>query len=334
MIDADPRISRRARRLVRVYPKAWRSRYGAEFEQFLIDDMLDRPRSPRRTVDVVCSAAIARLGAAGLNGDAVDPEAALRAGLAWLGLALCAFAVAGLAIWSQLAIDWQWSAPAAPTTRAGMLMMTVAMAALALLAVLTVVPLAWHVAWSVARGPRRDLAAPLAAVAVGGLVLVAGSLHFDHGWPGTGGHPWDGREIVPASIARTTWAATLWMTSYWAHPTALKAFPGREIAWMVASPLALLTVCIGAGRALRRCPPSVVVLRYLGWLGAAAAIAMIVFLSGAGSWFVSGQPGPHGLFRAGVIDGVELAALTGLLILAVSAVRRSLGVGPQRSENA
>lgn len=43
---------RRARRLLRWYPKAWRLRYGDEFAQLLVDDMAERPRSWQRAVDV------------------------------------------------------------------------------------------------------------------------------------------------------------------------------------------------------------------------------------------------------------------------------------------
>jgi hypothetical protein len=43
---------RRARRLLRWYPKAWRDRYGEEFTELLIDDIGERPRSWSRTLDV------------------------------------------------------------------------------------------------------------------------------------------------------------------------------------------------------------------------------------------------------------------------------------------
>ena len=36
--------------------------------------------------------------------------------------------------------------------------------------------------------------------------------------------------------ARFCWAATLWITSYWAHPGALATFPTSEVAWIGASP--------------------------------------------------------------------------------------------------
>lgn len=80
---------RRARRLVRWYPKQWRARYGEEFTQLLIDDIGERPRSWRRTLDVArggLAAQIAqreptraRLAAAGLVlGAAVGGAAVLH----------------------------------------------------------------------------------------------------------------------------------------------------------------------------------------------------------------------------------------------------------------
>jgi hypothetical protein len=45
----------RAHRLLRWYPKEWRLRYGEEFTELLVDDIAERPRSWRRTVDVARS---------------------------------------------------------------------------------------------------------------------------------------------------------------------------------------------------------------------------------------------------------------------------------------
>jgi hypothetical protein len=57
----------RAERLIRWYPKAWRSRYGEEFAELLIDDITERPRSTARTLDVARGGILARLAAAGLG---------------------------------------------------------------------------------------------------------------------------------------------------------------------------------------------------------------------------------------------------------------------------
>ena len=61
MIDRA-KAERRAARLLRLYPRAWRLRYGEEFTQLLIADIVDRPRSWRRTVDVARRGLAVRFG--------------------------------------------------------------------------------------------------------------------------------------------------------------------------------------------------------------------------------------------------------------------------------
>jgi hypothetical protein len=244
---------------------------------------------------------------------------------------LIAFLAFGVAIWSQLTIGWQWSAPAAPATKAAMLVMSAVILVFLMLALLAAVPLAWTLFRTCVRGRAHGLTRPVASVVVGTAVLAIGSIHFGHGWPGTGGHAWAGRGVVPGAVARFCWAATLWITSYWAHPGALASFPISEIAWMVASPIALLTVLIGAAEALRRLPLSPRALRYEAWLGTAAALAMAGFLAGASSWIISGGPAPHGLFRVGAIDSVGVAVMAASLILGSRAAQRALAASLIRS---
>jgi hypothetical protein len=55
-----------AARLLRWYPKGWRSRYGEEFTELLISDISERPGSWARTADVARGGIVARL--AGLTG--------------------------------------------------------------------------------------------------------------------------------------------------------------------------------------------------------------------------------------------------------------------------
>ncbi len=324
MTDGSDAAASRAKRLLRCYPPAWRARYGEEFTQLLIDDISERPKSLTRTTDVIRSGLLARLSGAGITGDSLSPDQQIRAGLAVLGCALSAFLVFGVAIWSQLTIGWQWSAPAAPATKVGMLVMSAVIVAFLALAVLAAIPLTGTLCRIFIRGESRGVVIPLTGVAVGLVVLTVGSIHFGHGWPGTGGHPWTGRDIVPGGIARFCWAATLWITSYWAHPGALASFPASEIAWMAASPLALLAIVIGAAKTLRRLPLSPRVLRYETWLGMAAALAMAAFLAGASSWVISGGPAPRGLFRVGAIDTAGVAVMAAALILAFRAAERTL----------
>jgi hypothetical protein len=229
-------------------------------------------------------------------------------------------------MWSQLAIGWQWSSPASPATSTAMIVMSGAVLCLASLALLAAVPLVWATCRSAARGHCRGLIAPLLLAIVGMVVFVLGSRHFAHGWPGTGGHPWADRDLVPSQIASFAWAATLWVTSYWAHPGALSSFPVAEIIWMAVSPLALLAGLVGVGMAVRRLALSALVLRYEMWLGVGVSLAMAVFLAGACSWVISGGPAPRQLFRVGAIDGVGLVVMAGALILAGQVVHRALTV--------
>jgi hypothetical protein len=322
---------RRARLLVRCYPPAWRVRYGEEFVQLLVDEMSERPRSLLRTADVVRSGLIARLESAGLAGDTLEPRQQVRAGLGALSLALTAFLAAAVAIWAQLTIGWQWSAPAASATRTGMLVMSAAMLGFAVLVVMSAIPLVWLICRELVGGQRRKLLLPLVATGCGAAVLIVGSIHFGHGWPGTGGHPWAGRDIVPGAVARFCWAGTLWISSYWAHPGALSSFPASEIGWMVMSPIALAAVLIGAAKTVGRLHLPSRVLRYESWLGLVAGSMMAVFLAGAGSWIVSGSPAPRGLFRVGAIDSVDIVVMAGALIVAFRAAQRTLSAHPSRT---
>jgi len=250
------------------------------------------------------------------------------ASLALLTGALSAFLVFGIAIWSQLTIGWQWSAPSSPATRAAMLLMSGAVGACVVLAILAALPLVWTIVTSARRSAGRTPLTALGATAVGVALLIIGSVHFGHGWPGTGGHAWSGRDVVPGAVARFCWAATLWMTSYWAHPGRLAAFPASELVWMVVSPMALLAALIGSARVLRTLPISARTLRYELRLGGAAALAMAVLLGGASSWIVSGGPSPRGLFRVGAIDAVAITAMSAALMLGLQALRRGLATRP------
>ena len=115
------------------------------------------------------------------------------------------------------------------------------------------------VAWATAAraGRDRSRAQPawpaVAFVLAGGTALVTGAHHFQNAWPGTGGTAGH-RGLVPAGAAAFGWAATLSVSSYWAHPAALTAFPGPELAWMVLSPLALVGLVGGAVAIVRRQP--------------------------------------------------------------------------------
>jgi len=328
-VTANEEVLRhRAERLLRWYPKEWRSRYGEEFTELLIADMEERPQSLRRGADVALNGMVARSAAAGIGGQHLD-AADERRSLVALGGALSVFIVFALAIWSQLTIGWQWSQPETPATSWAMLVMSTGIVACGLLCVTSAVPIVWAVARGLTRRTVRGLTRPV-LLAVGGIaILIVGTHHFVNGWPGTGGHPWAHQGIVPGGVAAFAWASTLFITSYWAHPSALSAFPTSEVVWMLVSPAALGCVLVGVAKLVRRLDFSPRVLRYERRLAVPAALTMATFLTGAALWVFDGGPGPRNLFHIGAIDIVDFAAMALALTLASRAARR-VGPGPMR----
>jgi len=322
MIGTQEESARRAARLLRWYPATWRARYGDEFAELLIAEFAEQPRSWRRAADVARSGLVARLTRAGLTGHQPQPAEQVRAGLATAACALAAFGAPGIAMWAQLTIGWAWTPPGTVGATIAMAAMTAAVLLLAVLALLAVVPLSWSAACSLRRRPaRRALRGRALLALAGAVVLAVGSHHFQNAWPGTGAHPWAGHGLVPAGVAALGWAATLWVSAYWAHPAALAAFPAAEIAWMAVSPAALIAAVAGVAGLVRRLDLSVRMLRYEAWLAGGAAAAMAVFLAGACCWVLAPGSG-SGLFHAGTIDVASLA----VMVLALTMARRAAGL--------
>ena len=311
---------RRAARLLRWYPKGWRSRYGEEFAELLIADIAERPRSRSRTADVVRGGIVARLSAAGLSGWTLDPAAQVRASLVSLGWCVAVFMGFGAAMWSQLTVGWQWSEPDTAATTVAMVLMSAAMLAFSVLALAAAAPVVWSAGSRIARGRRRGLLGPAVLILACAVIIFAGGRHFGNGWPGTGGHPWSRQGLVPGGVAAFSWASTLSVSSYWAHPSALASFPAAELAWMALSPLAMAGLAGGAAALVRRTELSRAVLDFETRLGAVACAAMVVFLAGCCAWLIDGGPGPRNLFHAGAIDAIGVIALT----IAFAAARRAV----------
>jgi len=321
--DSPAGTVNRATSLLRWYPKEWRARYGDEFAELLISDLAERPRSWRRTLDVARNGLVARMSAVGLGGGALEPRAQARASLASLGCALAVFLAFGVAMWSQLTIGWQWSDPDTTATRAAMVVMSGAVVLFVGLVLLAAIPVGWEIGKRLARRQGQGLLRPTALALACAAVLIIGSHHFGNGWPGTGGHAWSHQGLVPGGVAAFSWASTLWVSSYWAHPSALLSFPAGEIAWMGISPAAVIGLVVGATKTLRRLDLSPRTLRYEGRLSKIATLGMLVFLGGCGSWVVDGGPGPRNLFHTGAIDVGGLVVMAAALAIAHRAVSRA-----------
>jgi hypothetical protein len=320
----------RAARLLRWYPRGWRDRYGAEFTELLMADLAEQPRSWRRTADVARAGLLARLSRAGLGGQLLGPADQVTASLITLGSAVAVFLTFGTMVWSQLVIGWQWAPPGSRATSVAVLVMSAAMALFLVLALLAAVPVGWCLARVLTRRPAgqlaRGLAWPGGLATLSAAVLIIGGRHVQNGWPGTGGPAWPHQGLVPGGVAAFGWATTLSVSSYWAHPAALAAFPAGEIAWMAVSPAALAGLAAGLSMTVRRLGLPVRVLRYQARLGAAAAAVMAVFVTGAACWVLAGGPGPRNLFRPGAIDVLALIMMGLALAAGWQALHRAWAV--------
>jgi hypothetical protein len=228
-------------------------------------------------------------------------------------------------MWSQLTIGWQWSAPDAGATYAAMILMSVAVLLFCILAVLAAAPIVWRVFKEAISGRSQGLVCPSLLFLAGTAFLVVGSRHFGNGWPGTGGHPWPDRCLVPGGVAAFAWASTLSVSSYWAHPHMLLLFPTAELIWMAVSPIAIVCVVVGATKTIRRVDLSKRALHYEIGLARIAGFGMIVLLVGSMSWTIDGGAGPHNLFRSGGIDIAALVVMGLALGIAHLAVQRARG---------
>lgn len=331
--DDDNAAAARAALLLRCYPRGWRDRYGDEFTELLISDIEERPRSAARTLDVIRGGALARCTVAGLGGAPIGetPGGVSAAGparrhvtasLVTLGCGLAVFLWFGAAMWSQLTIGWEWSGAAgpAPVTSVVTRAISVTMPALLAIAVLAALPVIVTLARRVASRRAAGLLRPSVVLMAATAVVFTGGRHFGNGWPGTGGHG----GLIPGGLAAFGWATTLSDSSYWAHQGALSGFPAAEVAWMAVSPLALAAAVASAVVIVRRLELPLPVLAFETRLAAVACAVMVVILAGCGCWVATeGQSGDGqpGLFHAGLIDVVGIAALALALAVAVQAVR-------------
>jgi hypothetical protein len=313
-------------------------RYGEEFTELLIAELAEQPRSWRRAADVARGGLFARLTSVGLTsaspvgaggaGGRLDPAAESRASLATLACSVAVFLTLGAAMWAQLAVGWQWARPATPAATVAMVVMSGAMLLFTVLALLAAAPVAAAAVLAMIRGTAPGLRRPVLLIFGGILVLVVGGRHFGNAWPGTGGHWWPHQGLVPGGIAAFSWACTLSVTSYWAHPAALATFPAAELAWMVVSPAAMLGLVTGAAQLVRHVGVSPRILRYEAWVGSAAGVCMAAFLGGALCWVTEGGAGPRGLFHTGTIDAAGLAVMAVALATGWQAVHQARRAGP------
>lgn len=318
------RLQRRARRLVALYPRAWRERFGDEFEQLLLDDLRDRPWSAYRTLDITAHAALAHLAATGLAGRGRSPQTQVSRGLRTLGVISALFLAFAVGIWSELDIGWTWAAPTADGTRVAIVVMSTALMGLLGAAVLAAAIVGCAAVRAARHGLREQRLSLLVAI-VCGVVLALGCAHFMSQWPGARHPAWGERSIVPPVLAQFGWAGTQWVTAYWLHPHALAMLPDHRLLWAIASPLLLIGTVAAALRTTRSISLSRAMTRTLAVIGAAAGVLAALFVTAAAGWILSAGTGPHEVFQAGSVDDVALIVLALALTASATITRRIAG---------
>jgi hypothetical protein len=335
----------RAERLLRWYPRPWRDRYGAEFTELLIADISERPRSPRRSLDVARGGVRARLADAGLAGFPLPLATAggsragilaerarqrqVSASLGAFSCALGAFLVLAAALWSQILINWQWFAklnaglPATSIVRRidqtpddgafFVVFSTDAMLALLLLAGLAALPVLAAVIGRIVRDRQPRLSRPVIVLVAALAVLFVGGRHFENNWVGTGGH----HALIPSGLAAFIWALTLFVSSWWAHPALFATLPAAERAWMALSPFVLAAAVASSTVLVRRVRLSPRVAAFEAWLGLLGCVTMAAFVGCYGVWIIEKLRLEPSL-SLGLSVGTTNATIVALLVLALT----------------
>jgi hypothetical protein len=299
--------------LLRWYPQAWRDRYGEEFAALLLAEIEEQPRSWRRTADVAMSGVVARLSFSGL---ASGPLTQARAAIATTACILAAFAGFGTSLWSQLVATSRIQSSHRPLAGVGLAVLTVTLACLAVLATAGGASLIGPIGRALRGSGRVRVLPPLLAGIGSSAALVTGGIHLAAHWPVRG------HSGVPASLASFAWAETFSINAYWAHPGTLSLMHPARLAWMLASPIALIVLLASATVLLRRVELSMRVLRFHTRLLSAALLAMVPMLGAAAAWVLASQHATDAAVQTGTLDLVLVAGMGAALAAVVRTTRR------------
>jgi hypothetical protein len=170
--------AKRARRLLRWYPRPWRERYGEEFVDHLEQEFEDRPRNLARSINVVRKGVVARLGDVGLSNSVSTPGAQSRAALGTSVALVALTTVVMVDFWARAMGVWSARQyhPIPVSASTGTLTIAVGLVIVVLAAVLLVVVV--YAVRQLVRGPARPLAIPSTLGVVSGAFLLYSARYF------------------------------------------------------------------------------------------------------------------------------------------------------------
>jgi len=285
--------ARGTRRLLNLYPPAWRARYGDELEA-LMADAGGGGRVPWRSrADVVAAAMRERLRDAGLSGDAPPADQA-RGGVLLVLAAWALFVVAGASV-QKFSEQWQAATPAADrAVPAGAYATLVGGALAGGLAVVAGVLLALPALRAFARGGG--------VATVRGWLLVAGVLTA---------------VALPATVGLVAWA----------HGLTARQRAGYSLAYSLGflGWGLLVAACLGAWTlaavaVARRMSWPAPVLRAEVWLAVGVTSAMLVMTAATAVWWRALAESAPWFFRHGPVGRYGPTTLASQLGLSVAAM--------------
>ena len=246
-------------RLLRIYPSAWRARYGDELARLIEELEGDAPISWRVTLDVVRAGVIERARVLGLG--ALPPRERAREGALLVLYSWMLFVLGGFGV-VKASEHWKAVTPAA---RQG-------------------VPAAAFDVLFVAAGIGSAL------VLVGVAVFLPRLAAFIR----RGGWKEVRRPIIRAAMLSLVTAAATFGLARWAHSLTPGARNGRDaaysaafVAWIILLAGCLFGWAAAAAATARRLSLPTRLLRLEVWLGAAVSAAMIVMTIATALWWGS-----------------------------------------------
>lgn len=329
-MSATSATDRRAQRLLRLYPLAWRERYGDEFIDFMEQSIADNPRNFKRTANVLLKSFVARLGDVGIVTPAMDESTLARAKLGTTALFATVFSVFSLFYWSYAMIAWN-AGPSPSSTSVSLwtgaitvfaILLTVT---LALIAVSLIVRSCKRLLWNRDRGLLLPLVLVTgSAVALGNdvhqftrLIISRGGIDWAH--PG-----WAIKQIAGATLSSST-------ITIWGPSETLGHFFSKLGILYSSAPLAVLVFAFGLAILIRR---EQSLLRATWPVRAAAralSLEMILFLASYIGWFVAGGAKTLDLVGLQPFTEMEHSLFVAITVIALLAIKTSLGLRQPRN---
>ena len=270
--------TRRAQRLLRWYPLAWRERYGAEFVDLMEQEIAEMPRSFKRSRNIIHRGLVTRLREVGLASSTLNPDDQPRAAIATVFVVSAIFMALALNFWSIAMLTWNanWRAPAS-------LAVTLWTGAITVLAVIVfgLVLVAfgaflWSAVKRVVKGQARGIVGPLTLI-MSSLIFLVFSIRSTLRFViARGGIDWTHPGQAVKQLAGTTHALTSTILWIWTSPRESVALGSNIVYGMI--PVVLVVLSFSVAVLVRRTDFSVAVIRWGRFVLMLLVFAMVLFI--------------------------------------------------------